>query len=299
MKKKLIMTLLVRDEEDILEYNICHHLNQGVDFIIAIDNGSTDRTVEILKKYQKKGVLKYSVINKHTYEQDVWVSQMAKEAVKKYGATHLFHCDADEFWYETNGNLKNQINNIKDVGYVSLINYIPPDIMIKRFNFDNFRYMVSNPILYPHSLFDMKSSKVLIYEYPKKIITSKKFTDIDYGNHRVKYDGKISSKQLINIFIHHFPIRSYMHFQKKVINGGTAYLNNPIKDPNIGWQWKKWYSLYLNNKLEEEYKKLSLKTNLSQYLIKSIVQKTRVPNKIKFAKIVYFFTEIKNKFRKL
>ncbi len=53
MTNKLIMTLLVRDEADILEYNICHHLNQGVDFIIAIDNGSIDKTPDILRKYQK------------------------------------------------------------------------------------------------------------------------------------------------------------------------------------------------------------------------------------------------------
>ena len=52
MKTKLIMTLLVRDEEDILEYNICHHLNQGVDHIIAIDNESIDQTPKILKKYE-------------------------------------------------------------------------------------------------------------------------------------------------------------------------------------------------------------------------------------------------------
>ena len=144
MKTKLIMTLLVRDEEDILVYNICHHLNQGVDFIVAIDNGSTDGTVDILKKYQKKGVLSYSIINKHTYEQDVWVSQMAKEAVEKQGATHLFHCDADEFWYSNTFNLKDQLNTIKDVAYVFLINYLPPVEEFKKFNFNNFHYIFSN-----------------------------------------------------------------------------------------------------------------------------------------------------------
>lgn len=96
-KTKLIMTLLVRDEENIIESNICFHLNTGVDFIVAVDNGSVDKTPQILEKYQKMGVRTYKIIKKHTFEQSLWVSQMAKDATSKYGATHLFHCDANQF----------------------------------------------------------------------------------------------------------------------------------------------------------------------------------------------------------
>ena len=39
---KLVMTLLVRDEEDIVEDHLVYHLNQGVDFVIATDNNSVD-----------------------------------------------------------------------------------------------------------------------------------------------------------------------------------------------------------------------------------------------------------------
>ncbi|HJM57083.1 MAG TPA: hypothetical protein QF446_07130 [Planctomycetota bacterium] len=40
---RLVMTLLVRNEEDILATNIEYHLARGVDFIIATDNLSDDR----------------------------------------------------------------------------------------------------------------------------------------------------------------------------------------------------------------------------------------------------------------
>ena len=39
---KLIMTLLVKNEVDIVRQNIVFHLRQGVDFIIATDNISVD-----------------------------------------------------------------------------------------------------------------------------------------------------------------------------------------------------------------------------------------------------------------
>ena len=43
------MTLIVRNEADIIEDNLRYHRAQGVDFFIALDNGSTDGTLEILE----------------------------------------------------------------------------------------------------------------------------------------------------------------------------------------------------------------------------------------------------------
>ena len=54
---KLVMTLLVRDEEDILDAQIAFQLNSGVDFVIATDNRSEDGTAEILESYARQGVL--------------------------------------------------------------------------------------------------------------------------------------------------------------------------------------------------------------------------------------------------
>ena len=54
---KLVMTLLARDEADIVDAQIKFHLNAGVDFVIATDNLSADGTTEILESYAKAGQL--------------------------------------------------------------------------------------------------------------------------------------------------------------------------------------------------------------------------------------------------
>ena len=77
---KLVMTLLVRDEADIVSSNIDFHLNHGVDFIIATDNLSVDGTTDILRAYERHGVLHYIDETDDNYAQHRWVTHMARLA---------------------------------------------------------------------------------------------------------------------------------------------------------------------------------------------------------------------------
>ena len=52
---RLAMTILVRDAEDLIETNLRYHRAQGVDLFLIGDNGSTDRTLEILEPYREAG----------------------------------------------------------------------------------------------------------------------------------------------------------------------------------------------------------------------------------------------------
>lgn len=54
---KLVMTLLARDEADIVAANLDYHLAQGVDFVIATNHSSRDATAELLRGYERRGVL--------------------------------------------------------------------------------------------------------------------------------------------------------------------------------------------------------------------------------------------------
>ncbi|MFA5828056.1 MAG: glycosyltransferase family 2 protein [Candidatus Shapirobacteria bacterium] len=283
---KLIMTLLVRDEEDVIEDNICFHLNNGVDHIVVIDNGSIDGTTDVLDKYSKKGILNYRIVKEHTYEQDKWVSSMAEEAIDNLGATHLIHCDADEMWFPNNGSLRETIRDMVGVNYVNVLNYLPPE-RDEGEGIAAMNLMVVKPLKYPKTLLKMYSDKFLLYEYAPKVITTREYRKIGYGNHEIKRgSGGLNEEKIIrnDIFIHHFPIRSFEHFKCKVINGGTAYEKNPLNDPNIGWHWKAWYKIYKAGNLIDEYNKLCLKGKTDRYLVKGLIKRVSVPKKIRWAK---------------
>ncbi len=101
----LVMTLLVRDEQDILPANIEYHLSQGVDFIIATDHSSRDATPDILKYYERRGVLHY-ILEQEEDAQQPWVTRMARMAFEEYEADWVINSYADEFWWFEGGALR-------------------------------------------------------------------------------------------------------------------------------------------------------------------------------------------------
>src|SRR5262245_19793925 len=102
---KLVMTLLVRDEADIIDNHIAFHLAGGVDFVIAADNGSTDETREILETYARDGHL-YRISLPDPFSQIEVVTRMARLAATRFGADWVINSDGDEFWWPRTGTLK-------------------------------------------------------------------------------------------------------------------------------------------------------------------------------------------------
>jgi len=56
---KLVDVAIVKDEASYLEEWICHHLNLGFEHFVVFDNGSTDDTADILKRFINYGIVTY------------------------------------------------------------------------------------------------------------------------------------------------------------------------------------------------------------------------------------------------
>ena len=109
---RLVMTLLVRDEADVVDAQLSYHLHAGVDLVIATDNASSDDTTEILERYERAGRLRLLREPGDDMRQAEWVTRMARLAATEHGADWVLHADADEFWWPRGGSLKDVLQTV-------------------------------------------------------------------------------------------------------------------------------------------------------------------------------------------
>ena len=110
---KLVQTLVVRDEADVVDDQLAYHLNAGVDFVIASDHQSTDGTTEILERYARDGHLRRIEVEGEMHDAR-WRTHMARLAASENGADWVINTDADEFWMPRRGTLKEAFAAIPD-----------------------------------------------------------------------------------------------------------------------------------------------------------------------------------------
>jgi glycosyl transferase family 2 len=108
---KLVQTLVVRDEADVVDAQIAYHLNAGVDFVLVTDHDSHDGTTDILESHEREGHLR--LFREHgEMRESVWRSRMARLAATEHGADWVINTDADEFWMPRRGTLKEALSAV-------------------------------------------------------------------------------------------------------------------------------------------------------------------------------------------
>jgi len=109
---RLAMTLIARDEADILDAHLAFHLNAGVDFVLATDHRSSDGTTEILERYARAGFVHLTREEDVEYREVEWRTRMARLAATDHGADWVINSDADEFWWPRGADLKEVLESL-------------------------------------------------------------------------------------------------------------------------------------------------------------------------------------------
>jgi Glycosyl transferase family 2 len=219
---KLVMTLLARDEADIIRDQIAFHLNAGVDFVIATDNLSQDGTTEILESFARDGHLHLIRDESPYLRQAEWITRMGRLAATDFGADWVIHSDADEFWWPRGESLKDVLSSIPErYGIVRALlrHFVPrPDDGSSFAERMTVRMSTSAPINDPRSLF--RPNLKIIHRADPDV-------NVSIGAQRLIDSAFLPLRGWYPVEFFHFPVRSLEQCERKYTHQQVAPGQSP------------------------------------------------------------------------
>jgi Glycosyl transferase family 2 len=245
----LVVTVLARDEADVIDAQVAFHLNAGADFVVATDNNSRDGTTEILERYERDGVLHLIREQAEGLRQGEWVTRMARLAVTAYDADWVINTDADEFWWPRSGSLKEVLAAVpEEYGIVEGFwrSFVPrPDdggLFAERMTT---RLSQHAPINDPTSFY-------------RPVIKVAHRADPDVtvgrGNHALADSGLRTLPTWHPLEVLHFPLRSRAQWARKIELQGEAFTKH-IERSGTGYHMKGYGALQAG-RIDEQYESL-------------------------------------------
>jgi hypothetical protein len=246
---RLVLTVLARDEADVIDAQIAFHLNAGIDFVIATDNRSRDGTTEILESYAAAGCLRLIHEPEEGLRQGEWVTRMARLAATDHGADWVINSDADEFWWPRAGSLKEVLGAVPErYGIVQAFwrSFVPrPDDdaffaerMIARLS-------QRAPINDPTSVY-RPVVKVAHRADPDVVVGR--------GNHTLVDNRLVALTAWHPLEVLHFPLRSRAQWMRKVELQGEAFTKH-IERAGTGYHLKG-YDALQSGRIDEQHSSL-------------------------------------------
>ena len=246
------MTLLVKDEVDIIRHHLDTHLNAGVDHIVVTDNASCDGTRDVLTEYDR--LQEVTVIDEpgNDFSQYRWVTRMAMLAKARLKAEWVINSDADEFWTHSTGDLRDVFKSSSahllhaprfNMVYPFDRESVDPWFVRAVYRADRPRAL---PAKRPAPTKPLPAAYFLLELPPKAVVRTDRLVRIHQGNHSADFVGSVETGAA-DIQIFHFPIRSSAQFEAKIKNGGTAYERNTELSNGIGWHWRRWHKMLMES----------------------------------------------------
>jgi hypothetical protein len=251
---KLVLTVLARDEADVIDAQLAFHLNAGVDYVIATDNNSQDGTTEILEAYAREGLLHLIREPAEGLRQGEWVTRMARLAATDFGADWVINSDADEFWWPRGESLNEVLAAVPDrYGIVQAFwrSFVPrPDdgaLFAERMTA---RLSQNAPINDPTSFY-RPVIKVAHRADPRVVVGR--------GNHALSGSDFRTLTTWHPIEVLHFPLRSRQQWERKVELQGEAFTKH-IERSGTGYHLKG-YDALQGGRIDQQHASLVVDDN--------------------------------------
>ena len=246
---KLVVTVLARDEADVIGDQVAFHLAAGADFVIATDNKSRDGTTEILERYRREGILHLIQEPAEGLRQGEWVTRMARLAATDFGADWVINADADEFWWPRGGSLKDVLAAVpKRYGIVHAFwrSFVPrPDDDASVAERMTVRLSQHAPINDPTSFY--RPVIKIAHRADPDVIVGR-------GNHGLLDSPFLPLTTWHPLEVLHFPLRSRAQWVRKVELQGEAFTKH-IERAGTGYHLKG-YDALRAGRIDEQYESL-------------------------------------------
>lgn len=225
---------MVKNEADIVEA-FCRHTVRFFDLMVVIDNGSVDRTREILVELEREG-LPVVVADEpdFAYRQSQRMTRAFRNVCHALRPDFVMLLDADEFLRADSPEVFRQALSTIPAGACGLVpwvSYVCPPSAPEHAN--PLRYMTRR-LGAEARAFD----KVVVSVPGDRFGT----LTITQGNHVVvASEGEVGHVPLRGVALGHFPVRSPGQLAAKVIVGHMAYVAHRPGDERLGYQWHSAY----------------------------------------------------------
>lgn len=244
---KLVMTIMVRDEIDVLPAMLEHHIAQGIDQFVVTDNGSVDGTLQLLEDYRDRGLVQLHEDPVHQKQQTGTVTKMAREAYVEHGADWVINADADEFWVAVNPSVT--LREALEHTPTSVQSFQVPVIdmtgtpAVSGSGFDRLIYRDNR------STEALNAIGLIAHSTPDAVHIGHAEIDVAQGNHTVSLEsfGRPATQWSIEVL--HLPWRSWNQFHDKVSKSGKAYEANPTLKPSPNHHGMREYQRFLSSTL--------------------------------------------------
>jgi len=215
---RIVAVTRILNEEDIAEALIRHHAAL-VDHHVVLDNGSTDRTLEILRSLTCEGLpLTVLQCESSIFAETQFNTWLYARAVGVHAADWVAFLDADEFIdaRRIGGDLRSYLGAVPaqfmSIG-VELVNYDAPspatdgDINVVR--------RLSRRMRGPIGVWKVFVRGAIA---PERVV-------VDAGNHIMRIDGAfVEPARQADFVLAHYPNRSPFHFAGKAVTGRLKVL---------------------------------------------------------------------------